>query len=325
MNRLIGRAAQIPVDPATPAMSFSPVAMSVPRRAAELEMRVAAPATGSGLPIILLSHGHGMSNHLASLHGYAPMVDFLSAHGFVVIQPTHLDSKTLGLDPNGPEGPLFWRSRVEDMRFIVDHLREIVAAVPGLDERVDLDWIAAVGHSLGGHTVCMLAGMQVTDPNDGKTYELAEPRIKAFVTIAPPGDGAELEAFASEHFPILKDNSFAEMTAPMLVIAGDRDVSPGFFSSRADWRADAYTLSPGPKTLLTVFGGEHILGGISGYDAGETSDEDPERVAFVRRMIWAYLRTALDLDNSAWTDACAVLDDMPEPLGKVSSKQAGSK
>jgi hypothetical protein len=37
---------------------------------------------------------------------------------------------------------------------------------------------------------------------------------------------------------------------------------------------DPYTLSTGPKSLATVFGGENIPGGISGYDAAETTDED---------------------------------------------------
>ena len=62
-------------------------------------MRVSAPVTGSELPVILLSHGHGHSNNLSSLNGYAPLASFWAAHGFVVIQPTHLDSATLSLSP----------------------------------------------------------------------------------------------------------------------------------------------------------------------------------------------------------------------------------
>ncbi len=65
------------------------------------------------------------------------------------------------------------------------------------------------------------------------------------------------------------------MTTSALVVAGDKDVNP-MFSDRVAWRADAYVLSPGPKCLLTLFGAEHILGGVSGYDAAETTDESPE-------------------------------------------------
>jgi len=65
-----------------------------------------------------------------------------------------------------------------------------------------------------------------------------------------------------------------------LVVAGDKDKSL-LFSDRDGWRADAYFLSPGPKCLLTLFSGEHSLGGIVGYDAAETTDENLERVAAV--------------------------------------------
>ena len=316
MSKPISNADYIPVSEPTPVVSFSPVALSVPGRDVDLQMRVSVPATGRELPLILFSHGHGNSNYLSSLRGYGPLVDFYAAHGFVVIQPTHLDSKTLGLDPNGPEGALFWRSRAEDMHYILDHLDQIEATVPGLSGRLDRGRIAVVGHSLGGHTTALLLGMQVTDPNDGTDVDVADSRVKAGVLLAAPGGSADLSAAAAEHYPVLRNPSFAEMTTPALVVAGDRDVNPAF-SDRVDWRADAYVLSSGPKCLLTIYGGEHILGGISGYDAAETTDENPERVAAVQRLTWAYLRTALYPEDPAWPAARAALMDTPHPLGRV--------
>ena len=84
----------------------------------------------------------------------------------------------------------------------------------------------------------------------------------------------------------MRDISFAEMSSPALVVVGDKDVNPAF-SDRADWRSDAYFLSTGPKCLLTLFGAEHGLGGVAGYDAAETTDENPDRVAAVQRLTWA--------------------------------------
>lgn len=55
-----------------PVLSVSPVVLPAPGRAVDLEVRVSAPATGSDLPVILLSHGQGYSHHLSSLSGYAP-------------------------------------------------------------------------------------------------------------------------------------------------------------------------------------------------------------------------------------------------------------
>lgn len=56
----------------TPVLSVSPLVLSAPGRAVDLEVRVSAPLTGSDLPVILLSHGQGYSNNLSSLNGYAP-------------------------------------------------------------------------------------------------------------------------------------------------------------------------------------------------------------------------------------------------------------
>ena len=246
----------------------------------------------------------------------SPLVEFYAARGFAVIQPTHQDSKALGVDPNGPEGPLFWRSRAQDMHFILDHLDEIEAGFPALDGCLDRHRIAAVGHSMGGHTVGMLAGMHVTDPVDNKIWDLSDGRVKAVVMLAPPGKGADLAAFASKHYPVLRNNSFAEMATPALVIAGDQDQSPRF-ADRQDWRADAYTFSPGPKNLLTMFGAKHSLGGVSGYDVRESQDDDPERLGVVQRLSWPYLRSELYPGDPAWRDGSDALAQRPEPQGKV--------
>ncbi len=69
-----------------------------------------------------------------------------------------------------------------------------------------------------------------------------------------------------------------------------------------------------------MFGGEHILGGISGYDAAETTDESPARVERVAQLTWAYLRSALDPADPAWQAACAALREVPSPLAGVDAK-----
>lgn len=66
-----------------------------------------------------------------------------------------------------------------------------------------------------------------------------------------------------------------------------------------DWTTDPYFLSPGAKSLLTLFGAEHSLGGIGGYAISETTDENPERVALVQRLTWAYLRDALGIESDS--------------------------
>ena len=310
------------VGATAPVLSFGPLVLPSPGRAVDLQVRVSAPATGSELPVILLSHGHGPSNHLSSLNGYAPLASFWAAHGFVVIQPTHLDSKTLGLrDSDDPEAPLYWRSRAEDMKRILDQLDVIEAAVPQLPGRLDRSRVAVAGHSMGGHTASMLLGARLTDPDDGTDVNLAEPRIKAGVLLAAPGRGGDaLSEFAATNYPFFLTTDFSEMTTPALVVAGDKDASAHLTVRGPDWHADPYFLSPGPKSLLTLFGAEHGLGGVAGYDAAETTDENPELVAAVARLTWAYLRTELYPGDPAWRAALDALAASPNPLGRAESK-----
>ncbi len=310
----------IPVSVPTPIVSISPVTLPAPGRAVELQMRVSAPITGRDLPLILLSHGQGRSNHLSSLNGYAPLAQFWAAHGFVVIQPTHLSSSTLSLDPKTPGAPLFWRSRAEDMTRILDGLDVIENAVPEIKGRLDASRVAVAGHSMGGHTAGLLLGARLTDPEDGAEVDLSDSRINAGVLLAAPGNGgADLSAWAAENVSFFRNPSFKEMTTPALVVMGDQDVSPHLTVRGADWHADPYFLSSGPKCLLTLFGGKHGLGGVSGYDVAETTDENPDRVAAVQRLTWAYLRTALYPEDRAWPMACAALAELHE-LGRVECK-----
>jgi pimeloyl-ACP methyl ester carboxylesterase len=250
----------------------------------------------------------------------APWPTSGAAHGFVVIQLTHLDSTALGLrEADYPEAPLHWRSRPADISYVLDHLDDLEAAFPQLRGRIDRDKIAVVGHSLGGHTVSLLLGARTNDPSDGSTVEAADPRIKAGVMLAAPGTGEGLAEFAATHYPVMEHTDFTTMIGPALTIAGDKDIN-WMFSDRLSYRWDTYTHSPGRATLPTVFGREHMLGGISGYAAAETTDEDPERVAFVRALAWAYLRSNLYPGDTSWDEAVAAIEEAVEPLGKVESK-----
>ena len=323
MNNLINQARHITISQATPAISISSVTVSAPGRGLPLEMRVTAPMTGHDLPVILLSHGHGPSLYIPSKDGYGPIVNFYAEHGFVVIQPTHLNSKVAGLDAAAPGAPLFWRSRVEDMKLILNQFDEIEALAPAIAGRLDRSRIAAVGHSLGGQTVGMLLGARLTDPRDATatSVNMIEPRIKAGVLLAAPGaGGADLSETAARNYSALNPD-FSHMTTPALIVAGDSDSSAHLTVRGADWHADAYHRSPGAKCLLTLFGARHGLGGIAGYDAAETKDEDPDRLAVVQRLTWAYLRSALYADDPAWLDACEALKAHASSQGRVEWRQ----
>ncbi|KAB8181168.1 alpha/beta hydrolase family protein [Microbispora catharanthi] len=299
----------------TPTVSVKPVVLPAPQRGEDLHVRVSAPVTGTNLPIVLFAHGFG-----SNLDGYAPLVDHWASHGFVVIQATHLDSRRLDIAADDPRRPEMWRHRVQDMKRILDELDTLEASVPGLAGRVDHSRIVAAGHSFGGQTAGILVGLRVMDPKTGTAQDMSDPRVMASVQLATAGNGGdELTPLAHESAPWLRDQDFSHMTAPGLVVAGDKDELP--LSTRGpSWMTDPYTLSRGDKSLLTVYGGRHSLGGISGYEAAETTDENPGRVALVQQVTLAYLRHVTGTDHTDWETAQAVLAGDSHPLGRLESK-----
>ncbi|TDD83434.1 chlorophyllase [Actinomadura darangshiensis] len=295
-------------------ISLHPLVLPVPGRGEDLKVRVSAPATGGHLPVIVFSHGFG-----ESLDGYAPLADYWAAQGFAVVQPTHLDSRTLNVTPTDPRYPEIWRFRVQDLTRVLDDLDAIEAAVPGLAGRLDRSRVAAAGHSWGAQTTSMLLGARVLDAGGVPGEDMSDARVKAGVLLAPAGTGgADLTPFAAENFSFMHPD-FAKMAAPALVVAGDKDQS-ALTVRGPEWSTDPYFLSPAPKSLLTLFGAEHSLGGISGHNVTETTDESPERVALIQRLTTAFLRTALDPADTAWTKESAELTYDIEPLGRVESK-----
>ncbi|WP_418154543.1 hypothetical protein [Actinoalloteichus caeruleus] len=107
------------------------------------------------------------------------------------------------------------------------------------------------------------------------------------------------------------------------MVAGDQDQSalstpwPRLFT-------DVYHRSPGVRGSLTLFGAEHMLGGIHAYHAEDITDESPERVALVRRACWAYLRHALGIDDIAWQQVRTELAKTTDPIGTSSTSDTRS-
>jgi dienelactone hydrolase len=301
------------VDAPATVVSAGPIVLPAPDRGEALQVRVSAPATGGDLPVVVFSHGFG-----SSMNDYAPLADFWAAHGFVVLRPTHLDSRTLALPAEDPRTPRIWRYRTEDLRRVLDALDVLQARVPGLGGRLDHGRVAVAGHSWGAQTASTLLGARVLGSDGVPGKDMSDPRVTAGVLLALPGLGDDLTPFAAENFSFMKP-SFDRMTAPALIVAGDHDQSA--LSTRGpDWFTDAYTHSPGRKSLLTLFGAEHSLGGVNGYEAAATTDESPARVALIQRLTSAFLRSALTPGDTGWQAAATALHEDPDALGTLHSK-----
>ncbi|KAK7756164.1 hypothetical protein SLS62_001756 [Diatrype stigma] len=339
-HALIGAAVNIPIPDPTPVISYSPVVLPAPGRPVDLQLRVVFPPPPAGddaasssphprpLPIILLAHGAGPSNWLSSLDGYAPLAEFYASHGFAVLQPTLPDSRFLNLPrPAATEADddpdyFWWQTRARDFGRVLDALDAIEDAVPGLRRgQLDRARVAVVGHSYGGTTASMLLGAANTDPrtNAATATDLRDARVRAGVVLAGTGTGAGLSAAGRALLPFYGPD-FGAMRAPALVVCGDEDTSPMAAAGRgAGWHADPYALAPGPKSLLTLRGARHALGGVSGFDTAEAEDESPERLGAVQRMTWAYLWSQLHEGDTAWEEASRAFEGLGQ-LGTLEHK-----
>jgi dienelactone hydrolase len=216
-----------------------------------LQLRIACPSGGTGLPVILFSHGL-----YSSKDDYDPIVDDWAARGYVVIVPTHRDSVTLGVQ-RGTFEPRFLAWRMADMRLILRQLPEVLGVIPGLAARADTTRLAATGHSLGGLVAQSLGGTRFRDPVGGEVMTEADSRVRATIIISGPGVMPNIVTAAD----------FAGLQGPVLVSAGSNDLKQDPVLTGYEWRRQPYDLSPpGDKFLLTLTGADHYLGGSVGRD-----------------------------------------------------------
>jgi dienelactone hydrolase len=187
---------------------------------------------------------------------YSRLTDHWASRGYVVLQPTHRDSASLGFQTEGRglEQMLgVIRSRILDMRFVLDSLDAIESRIPALKGRIDREKIVAAGHSMGGFTAMSVAGLRLRDPRSGAVLAFEEPRYDALLLIGDPGNMA-----------LLPDEPWGTIAKPTFVATGTND-----FSEMAKGRVRLpfrYELADGrsatPHHHLFIRGMDHYLGGL---------------------------------------------------------------
>ncbi len=255
---------------AVPIVTVNPVVLKDAAQGKEILLRVTAPRDGRRLPVILFSHGAQYSKD-----DYLPLAEFWASHGYVVIQPTHIESLSLGLPRDDPRIADAWKTRVLDLRKALDSLDEIEKQAPMLKGRVDRKRVLAAGHSFGGHTTAVLIGAKTPEMPE---KDLSDPRVIAGVMLAPPGLA-----------PGFRQISWPSDARPALNIVGMDDIIPGF---NDDWQAHAqyyYERQGGPQCLAALTGMKHYLGGTLGTNRTEEKTPSADSMAQIRRLSLAFL------------------------------------
>jgi predicted dienelactone hydrolase len=261
-----------------PVSVANPLSFTVPDQGKDLLVRVtypdpSAPSDGRSFPVILFSHGALSSKDL-----YARVADHWASHGFVTVQPTHLDSESLGFKLGGIDQMKLVMSRIGDMLFLLDNLDAVAAQSPALSGRLAKDRIAAAGHSFGGMVALALAGVPIKQPN-GQLREFGDARIKALVAYNGVGP-----------LPYLAED-WSRVTMPVFAASGTND--PGATGDGIlrpwRWRIGAYDRTAGKERFaVSVAGGDHYYGGLICRE-GAGGKPDPEGLAIVNAMSTAFL------------------------------------
>lgn len=215
-----------------------------------IAVRDAKPAAGR-FPLVIVSHGY--DNDTAAL---CWLTENLASKGYVVAAIRHEDPPIT--DRSRIAEPLLRRPL--DIAFVARSLQRTL----GREGRIDPGRTALIGYSMGGYGVLTAAGgeLDAASPlaqmipggllapyarGGASIDEVRVSGVKAVVALAPAG--GSLKSWGTE--------GLRAITAPLLLIAGDRD-------GTVDYATGARTLfdqaTNSERYLLTYRGGGHRIG-----------------------------------------------------------------
>lgn len=182
-------------------------------RGRKIPMTVYYPTKSSEkTPVVVISPGLG-----GNAATYRYLGRHLASHGYTVLQPTHKGSDTCAV-VSSPLTSFTQKELVDrskDVRFALDLLED--AELPRvISDQADIERAALAGHSFGGLTAQVMAGV-VSRDEDGKALPLTDERLDAFVSMSPFGDTLPTQILNMD------PQTYEHIEQPILFLAGDKD------------------------------------------------------------------------------------------------------
>ena len=263
------------------------------KRQKDLEVTVRYPAVAQAapgrFPLVVFSHGAG-----GSRDAFPDLTAHWASHGYIVVLPTHADSiqlrrrsgedlSRLQRDLDSLRRDVKPLDRLADVTFVLDSIGALEQRVAGLRDkdgagRIDRDRIGMAGHSAGALTTQMAAGVKVRGAAPGALLEArsaGDPRIDAAILVS--GQGTTNRMFT--------DQSWSELSKPMLVITGSKDIAAIGSETPASRREPFDRAKPGDKYLVFIEGATHSSyqgrGPAARLDREQPTDAELEMITSV--------------------------------------------
>lgn len=273
--------------------SMGPVALPFDALDKDLMLRVTYPVAKNNkdsFPVIVFSHGGRCSRDQ-----YEPFARHWASHGYIVVQPAHLDSTSVPR-PN-LRGMQMMREAVRtrrlDMVHVLDSLDELQRLVPALSGHIDAERAVAAGHSMGGATAMTVTGVVLIEPSDNSEFGFLEDRFDALLLITNPGNS-----------PMMPEDPWKGVGMPTFIATGTDDYSgigrriSQKKSSRVYGYAESVEIADTPNYYLFIDDMDHYLGGLICKPI-EDDQPDPEAARIINGASVAFLDAYIKDDATA--------------------------
>ncbi len=233
-----------------------PVDVYVPQASSQTTTNAPKPP----FPLVIISHGVASDRY-----AFVYLAEHLASHGFAVAVLEHPGSNAerFQLYFSGLAGPpeaQEFINRPLDVKFVLDQLQQLNNVYPNLRGKLNLQQVAAIGHSFGGYTVLSTAGAKINfdelnrDCNPNRTlnvsvflqcraddlpitnYPLQDSRIKAAIAINPIVSS------------VLGESGISQVQVPTMLVAGSEDI----FAPPLAEQIYPFTWLPNPNKYLVV-------------------------------------------------------------------------